>query len=228
MPALGDYLGHLLAEITNARLHADLESARIAELYAMHPLLQHMPVPRFRLPNVTLDLVVAVERTDPPRPAPAGDAKLVRKNLDAIVEQALREQKIEPAARLRSALKRNLDAIFDQLRASETSPVALVQATEAATVAVLDMIKAAIPDDTNTKAASDPALESSLRERLRIEFNKLLPLPSPVQVLAVTSQLKDLGFPQNLTRIRLSITEEGVEWAQTRATDAASRTLMPE
>ncbi len=43
MPNLGDYLGQLLSEITLARMHADLESIRIAELYAAHPLLRTFP-----------------------------------------------------------------------------------------------------------------------------------------------------------------------------------------
>src|SRR5438132_458461 len=117
MPALGEYLGTLLAEITSARLQADLEAARIAQLYASHPLLQHMPVPRFRLPSVSLDLPVAVEKIDP---------------------------------------------------------------------------------------------------------------PPPVQVLLATAQLKEIAPPWSLTRIHLTISEEGVEWTQTNPSDDASKTLVPE
>src|SRR3989442_8134315 len=69
MPYLGDYLGHLLSEITTARVQADLESVRIADLYASHPLLRHMAVPRFRLPNVTIDAPVVITRMEE---APAG------------------------------------------------------------------------------------------------------------------------------------------------------------
>src|ERR1044071_5280346 len=64
MPYLGDYLGHLLSEITNARVQADLESVRVADLYASHPLLKHMAVPRFRLPNVTIDAPVVMRNMD--------------------------------------------------------------------------------------------------------------------------------------------------------------------
>ena len=61
MPKLGDYIGHLLSEIAIARMQADIESVRIAELYADHPLLRSMPVPRFRMPDVEIDVPVVVK-----------------------------------------------------------------------------------------------------------------------------------------------------------------------
>src|SRR2546425_6475217 len=100
MPALGEYLGTLLAEITSARLQADLESARIAQLYASHPLLQHMPVPRFRLPNVVLDLPVAVEKIDQPSGATVpltAELSALRQKIEGIVEQELNQRKLELA-----------------------------------------------------------------------------------------------------------------------------------
>ena len=58
MPYLGDFLGQLMAEITIARVQADVESIRIAELYAGHDLLRYFPVPRVRLSNVQIDLAI--------------------------------------------------------------------------------------------------------------------------------------------------------------------------
>jgi len=60
MPFLGDYLGHLLGEVTIARMQADLETMRVAELYASHPLLKHMPVPHFRAPQIDMDIPVVI------------------------------------------------------------------------------------------------------------------------------------------------------------------------
>ena len=56
MTYLGDYLGQLMAEVTKAR------AVRIAELYAEHPLLKNMPIPRFRLPTVEIDVPVLVDK----------------------------------------------------------------------------------------------------------------------------------------------------------------------
>src|SRR3954471_16358427 len=67
MPNLGDYLGQLLSEISMARAQADLESIRLAEVYASHPLLRTMPVPHVRLPEVELDIPVLVRAAEEPR-----------------------------------------------------------------------------------------------------------------------------------------------------------------
>ena len=62
MTYLGDYLGQLMAEVTKARVSADIEAVRIAEMYAEHPLLRNMPIPRFRLPSVEIDVPVLIDR----------------------------------------------------------------------------------------------------------------------------------------------------------------------
>lgn len=67
MPYLGDYLGQLMAEIAIARMHADLETVRLAEIYAAHPLLRTMSVPRLRLPEVDLELPVLIEQVEETR-----------------------------------------------------------------------------------------------------------------------------------------------------------------
>ena len=68
MPLLGDYLGQLLSEITIARMHADLETVRLAELYATHPLLKNFPVPHVRLPDVELELPVLIKTSEEAHP----------------------------------------------------------------------------------------------------------------------------------------------------------------
>ena len=72
MPRLGDFLGQLLAEVTEARLQADAEALRVAELYSSHPLLCRFPVPRFRLPEVEVDVPVVV--SDGASPVATGGA----------------------------------------------------------------------------------------------------------------------------------------------------------
>ena len=67
MPYLGDYLGQLLSEIAIARMQADLETVRLAELYAAHPLLRTLPVPHLRLPEVALEIPVLIEASEEPR-----------------------------------------------------------------------------------------------------------------------------------------------------------------
>jgi len=227
VPALGEYLGALLAEITNARLQADLESARIAQLYASHPLLQHMPVPRFRLPNVSLDLPVAVEKVDSPPATTPDPAELLalQQRIEAITEQHLSQLKLLLAPTLQKRLTESLNRSFESLRASRGISVSdAIKVSESSATAALEAIRAASTD----AATIDPALESSLRRQFAAEFLKLEPPPPRVQVLVVTAQLKEIAPPSSVTRIHLTISDEGVEWTQPNPSDSSSKTLLPE
>jgi hypothetical protein len=46
--------------------------------------------------------------------------------------------------------------------------------------------------------------------------------------MVITAQLKDLAPPLALTRLRLTISEEGVEWSQPNPSDPSTKTLLPE
>jgi len=226
MPALGEYLGALLAEITNSRVQADLESARIAQLYASHPLLQHMPVPRFRTPNISLDLPVAIEKVDllPAKPDPE-ELTALRTRLDGIIDQELSRLKLQLPADLRKRLADNLDRLFNRLKSSNSvSTSDAIKASDDAVTAALAAIGAA----SKEAATVDPALEPSLRRQFAPEFLKLQPPPPNVQVLVATAQLKEIAPPLVLTRINLTISEEGVEWTQTNPSDSSTKTLLPE
>ena len=61
---LGDVIGAMLADVAKARVRADVEALRIAEAYSRDPLLKHLSVPRFRLPDMVVDLPVLVSGVD--------------------------------------------------------------------------------------------------------------------------------------------------------------------
>ena len=124
MPYLGDLVGQLLAEIAIARVHVDLESIRVAELYASDEFLKHFPVPRFRVPTVTMDLPVAIRDVgQPARPeAPRGEAnisafraafpRLLREHLDRF-EINLSESELASIYRALDTLLRNQEVSGD-------------------------------------------------------------------------------------------------------------------
>lgn len=221
MPALSDYIGALLSDVTNARLQADLESVRIAQLYASHPLLQHMSVPRFRLPNVVLDLPVAVEKAEqPPVATPGHDGWLMlRQKIEEITARVLNQHAISVD---QAKLNNDLDGLFNKLETSASFSAAdLIQGSDDAVSIVLNAIQAA-------GKKPNPEIESSLSGQFSLEFLKLHPRPLTLQISAVTAQLKDVAPPAILARIRMTISEEGVEWTQTNPSDPSSKTLVPE
>lgn len=66
MVELSDFLGHILKEITRARVQADFEAIKTAHLYVSKKdgLLKNFPIPRMRLPNIEITMPVAI--TDVP------------------------------------------------------------------------------------------------------------------------------------------------------------------
>ena len=57
---LADYAGYIFIEIVRAREMADRHSRALAEVYAQDPVLQHFPVPRFKLPKVVVTVPVLI------------------------------------------------------------------------------------------------------------------------------------------------------------------------
>jgi len=223
MPSLGDFLGQMMAEVTKARVQADLETARTAELYASHPLLQHMSVPRFRLPNVALDVPLAIETVDRPAAGPptADQLAALRASVESVIENQLKQRTLQLRPTTRNQLTTTLNGVFDKLTPGQL--LAFDAVANARDIAAT--IEQAFRSDG---AVVDDALDSALRQALEAEFLKLQTPPAAVQVMVVTTQLRDISPPQTLTRMQLTITEQGVEWTQTNPSDPTSRTLTPE
>lgn len=213
MPNLGDYLGQLISEITIARMQADIEAMRVAELYANHPLLRNLPIPHFRLPNIELDVPVVISQMEEP-PAgglPRGTPTLesMRKVFDKVLTKQVREERI----RLKPQQKKRLNSVLDR------KMVTLRQPTETA----FDVNRVA--DELSISAARtlmelersvDPTrqakLEDNLKEEARTELLKLRKPPERLQVLVTTSEIREAGPSENITRFHLKITEEAFEW----------------
>jgi hypothetical protein len=59
-PSLAEFLGALVQETARARMFADMESIRIAEAYYRDPYLRYLPIPHFKMPEVSIEMPVAV------------------------------------------------------------------------------------------------------------------------------------------------------------------------
>ncbi len=213
MPYLGDYIGHLLSEITIARMNADVETVRVAELYAAHPLLRNMPVPHFRLPSVEVDVPVVVSQMEEQRAGelPRGAPILadMRKAFDRVLTKQLSEERV----RLRPAHKRKLKSVLDKRVVSLTQPIEIAidvnrVADELASAASGTLTEFGGPVDP----ARRPKLEEKLKEAARVEFLKLRKPPTRLQVLVTTAEIREAGPSEVITRLHLKITEEAFEW----------------
>lgn len=215
MPHLGDYLGQLLSEITIARMQADIEAVRVAELYAGHPLLRTMPVPHFRLPTVELDVPVVIKQLEEPKAGetPRGAPALedMRRAFDTVLKQRLAEEGI----RLKPKQERELKAVLDQKMVALTQPMEVSidsdrDATELANAAFRTLAEFEL--ERPIDPARRPKVQEKLKEELRVAFLKLRKPPSRLQVLATTAEIREAGPSEVITRLHLKISEDAFEW----------------
>ncbi len=232
MPYLGDFLGHLLAELSIARVQADLEALRLAELYAGHPLLKSLPVARFRLPSVTIDAPVAVQQMEEAGAgqSPRGGlgASAVRERLLHLLDLHLGRARIKLSAAERAHLERQLDDAV--LRLDQPAYVAVDvthfadQLAAAATAALREVRHKGEP-------LADAVLErlaAELRAAVRLELLKLRPAPPRLKVLVTTAELRDAGQHELMVRLHLTINEDAIEWIVTETPGGAVSKLVPE
>ena len=213
MPHLGDYIGQLLSEITIARMQADIEAVRVAELYASHSLLRNMPVPHFRLPNVEMDVPVVVKQMEEERTGelPRGAPILsdMRKAFDKVLTERLSAERV----RLKPEQKKKLKSVLDKKAVSLGRPAEIAVgvnrvADELTHTAFLTLTESGGPVDP----ARRPEMEEKLKEAARIEFLKMRKPPPRLQVLVTTGEIREAGPSEVVTRLHLKIIEEAVEW----------------
>jgi hypothetical protein len=233
MPNLGDYLGQLLSEITMARMQADLETVRLAEIYAAHPLLRNLPVPHVRLPDVDLDLPVMIKTSEPPR---AGETvrggvpvDRLRKQVDAVLAERLKKKGVE----LNQPQRDRLAAALDKLREANPLPADVAidvngiadAYSEAATATLRDLDLKGVRGEPGP---IDASFGAELKEAARLEALRLRTAPPRVTVAVTTAELREAGGTENVTRLRLKIVEQGLEWTTIESEQGKRDRLVPE
>lgn len=207
MADLSDFLGHILEEITRARVSADAEAVRTAKKYAADPdgLLRHFPVPRLRLPNleITAPMIVTVvpagyvERTDP---------DLLSQTVAADVLKMLTGQKIRVTT---AAIVRIIESD------SSLSKGYLSQSSiDALSVKIGDQIRMPASRDKTPQQVHDEVV-ALIREQLVKTLQALPRSPAGIGIDATTSKVKEYSAPaghgSNVLYVKMSISEEALE-----------------
>lgn len=232
MPYLGDYLGQLLSEITIARMHADLEALRVAELYVSHPLLRTMPIPHFRLPDVELEVPVVIKQMDEPRPGKSTrggvDLKTLRKAFDSALALQLGKSRIK----LSAEQTKNMQALIDAAASDEDLPHEIAVDTNRVadrfSDAVSKVLTATVPSENSDKLEQIRELTAELRTGVRLAFLKTRVPPPRLSTLVTTQDIREAGAGENVTRLKLRITEESVEWTMVESDGQMQGRLVPE
>lgn len=221
MPDLGDVLAAVLSGMAHARRQADETAAELAEYYRTDPLLAGMAAPRFRVPELTLELPLLLDDFEEQEEAkPATKAAVISAVAAAVRDAADRQRVALP----RAAMARVRDRFSSQLDdAVRRSPEKVAQAAESA-------LRAGVGEEEF--AAIDPArrrrMIAEVTESARNSALSRPTVPPRLRATVVTEQVRQVD-PDRVVHIRLTIAEEGVEWTPVERPDGTvTHTLTPE
>jgi hypothetical protein len=213
-------------------MHADLESLRVAELYASHPLLRTMPIPRFRLPDVEMEVPVVIKQMDEPSPGNSTrggiDLKTLRKAFDSTLALQLGKSRIK----LSAEQTKNMQALIDAAAADEDLPREIAVDTNRVadrfSDAVSKVLTATVPSENSDKLEQILKLTAELKTGLRLAFLKARVPPPRLSTLVTTQDIREAGAGENVTRLKLKISEESVEWTMVESDGQMQGRLIPE
>ena len=219
MSELSETLGHLLCEITRARMAADRESVRIARQYAEDDggLLRHFPVPRMRMPQLELTLPVVVSHIPEGYVAKVAPDMLVSA-LSANLKEALKAQSIHVSTtEIRKIVR--ADANLSQGLVSDQLPTLLTEQLHDHTRRLVErqLAKAAATGNDEAVQASQSAerfkeIAAIIRTQVNRTLDALPQRPVGISVDARTQQVKEVNQGGSFClSLRLNVTEEGLD-----------------
>jgi hypothetical protein len=212
MPKLGEFIGALLCDAARARVRADLEAVKIADAYSRHLLLKHLPVPRFRLPDITVDVPVLVSDveglTEGGTVRPFGEPTSAE--IRDVVRGGLRESKITlPRAEVNNVPRAAIERAKELFESSSWLLLSPALVSEQLATTVADIVKAARRGDVPAEQLQE--LETAIRTSMTALLStKLVESPS-LQAIVTSREIKSHADNESIVRVRLTITEEAYE-----------------
>ena len=232
MTHLGDYLGHILTEITNARVHADLESVRLAELYASHPLLKYMPVPHFRLPTLTLDIPVIIKEMEPEKKetqTPDQVLEEMKKRFNEFLVPYLKNTGIKLEKKTIEKISLALEKKSVSLKPTPKLPLSTTHITDEFVNSVIQTLR---ESHTQKEIILEKGRLDQIAEELKrssyADLSNIVQSPPRLSVLVTTAELREAGPSDRLTYVHLTVSESGVEWTTTESEGKTQSRLVPE
>jgi hypothetical protein len=206
-----------------------VESTRVATMYAADPLLRNLSVPRFRLPDLTIDVPMVINRIDggPAQPPPPMERPSLRKLFETIVMEQLERLGAKAKKSILGELRKKLggiinvaDDIADAVEPHAWGDLMLGR--------VLPQIKQGFDVDLSL-------IENAIREAWRAKFGPVVigppKPPSPgdarIDVAFTPEELQSAGAA-NVTRFHLSVRENGIEWTTLERNGTTEQRLVPE
>ncbi len=246
MAKLSDFLGGLASSICDARVNADNQSLRIAEEYIKDDLLKHFSVPRLRFDKVELNVPVAVENLNEISQKiyhPINKSGFSTKaNQQIINSLPLDKLSIEVSKNLKADIEKNLKTAMEdsvnilEIKIKEgqkddglkefSDTISLKTADFIADFYKENKIKITTIELSTIKDKVSKDLQATLKDD--IVFKQEVKMVDSVEVIVEAHKLRDIN-PQNVIMIKMTISEQGMEWINMEDKDGKIvNKLMPE
>ena len=208
MVNLGDYIGQVLAELTIARVQADLEAARVAELYSRHELLKHFPIPKIRLSEFDVELRFLILDTET-EPKKNIVVKQIGKNFKKFTMEVVGRKNITLTANALLKLDSMTSAKVTEAEASTTRKFDLPSMATLMTPIIENVL-----EDNELDIETISEIQNEVDHLTRDSILTELSDNKPRLNVAVTSKELKEASPDTITSISLKATEEGLERSQ--------------
>jgi len=225
MADLGDLLGSFMSGLIRARRMADEQTAALAEYYKGNPLLEGLSVPRIRIPELTIDLPFIIENHSEGEKGEMNDPKKIISEAISVVNSYFSKLEIKSNPTFLKAFTNEAENQLTTLRQSglplmKESIVRIVQNSISETIS-----KTQTPFTTSQR----DEIAKALRERISQVSIIKEPTSSSIAANIKTSDVKEKSSVTNVVRLKITLKEEGLEWA-TQASESGGviRTLQPE
>jgi len=227
---LGELIGGIMSGLNRARRDADVTSAIIAEEYRVNSLLSAVSAPRVRLSEVTIDLPVIL--------SPQSDEKMQQRSGAAMTHSAVLQTFVSRLTEIKvpspvitefiALAEPALAALFgDQVRGISGESISRIAQKSLSTAyenvenkkseegEVQARKSKTSGDDESTEDESNTNLESARiildLESRRVGRELAADFPT-IEAIAETQTVKDMGSENSVTRVKLKLIEEGLEW----------------
>ena len=217
MPILKDYLGSLVKDLNHARVIADIESAKIAEMYAEHDLLKYFSIPRMKILETDLTIPVSI---DDLQSATAIDYQPIN-NKDfyaktyAEIKNTLKVSRFtrKTSRPLQQSIYKEIRKLEEDIKGSDDITKSLSAFSKRVSSSAIKLV---VKESELSNIDTDKirkAIETDLVRYLRpkIKSRDVAGSIENANVTVESDKLKDKR-PESLVYIKMKIKEESMEW----------------
>lgn len=227
MTDLGTVLGAILSGIINARRIADEETSATAERYKDHPLLSGISIPRLRIPEIEIDIPMLVTSQDDGEPDELTEKEKIVERVTSDLISSYEKEGLTVA----DADKERFAVALSE-RLSKISPSAGIRSPRESVIRTAEeafafVLRAPVVEKVGIDAAR--RIATDIRTSASFVALEKIGRPPALKTSVITTEVKDNASLTSVSRIKLTLREEGLEWSVGENDDGTiTRKLTPE